>query len=333
MADSFKKADLTPNDIDAIAVTNRPGLSLSLHIGVRYAKYLSRTYCKPLIPIHHMEAHALTIRMGQSVDYPFLCLLASGGHCILTLVHSVDKFELLGQTMDDAPGEAFDKTARQLRLRNLAQFEGINGGAAIELAAQKSTNPMQFEFPLPLARQRSCEFSFTGLKNAAKRAIIRSERLHNVAADEVIPDYEDFCAGFLRIVTKHMCHRTQRAIEYCDIERIFSDNSNFTKTLVFSGGVACNDFVFTALSQMAEQFGYRTVRPAKRHCTDNGLMIAWNGVERWKYESELYDKMDIDSIAIEPKCPLGMDISKEISALEIKCKWAKIPILRGKNDT
>lgn len=333
MTDSFTKANLTPNDIDAIAVTNRPGLSLSLHIGVRYAKHLSRTYCKPLIPIHHMEAHALTVRLSNSVDYPFLCLLASGGHCILTLVHNVNKFELLGQTMDDAPGEAFDKTARQLRLRNLAQFEAMNGGAAIELAARKSTNPKQFDFPLPLARQRSCEFSFTGLKNAAKRAISRSERLHNVAADEIIPDYADFCAGFLRIITKHMCHRTQRAIEYCDIEHVFPENGHFKKTLVLSGGVACNDFVFTALSQMADQFGYRTIRPPKRHCTDNGLMIAWNGVERWTSEREVYANMDIDRVSIEPKCPLGTDISKEITALEIKCKWAKIPILRSETET
>lgn len=327
--ETFTKSNLTPHDIDAIAVTNRPGLSLSLQIGVRYAKHLSRTYSKPIIPIHHMEAHALIGRMSHSIDYPFLCLLASGGHCILTLVHSVNNFELLGETLDDAPGESFDKIARRLRLRNLPEYEWKSGGQAIELAAKESKNPSRFEFPLPLARHQSCEFSFSGLKNTAKRHIAKVELEDNVGADEVIPNYEDFCAGFLRSITRHICHRTQRAIEYCELERVFERNDKTKKTLVFSGGVACNDFIFTALSQMAEQFGYETIRPPKVQCTDNGLMIAWNGVERWMMKNQLYANQNIDDICIEPKCQLGTDISKKITTLSIGCKWAKISILKS----
>lgn len=123
-----------------------------------------------------MEAHALTARITHKFNYPFLCLLASGGHSILTVVKQFDEFYRLGETLDDAPGEAFDKISRRLKLRNLPMFENKCGGAAIELAAKDATDPDQFEFPLPLARQRNCQFSFAGLKNNATRFIKHIER-------------------------------------------------------------------------------------------------------------------------------------------------------------
>lgn len=149
---------------------------MSLEIGLRYAKYLCRKFSKPLIPIHHMEAHALTARLGENIPFPYMCLLISGGHCQLVIVKGVDKFYLLGESIDDAPGEAFDKIARRLKLQNLPEFDGMSGGRAIEVAASQSEDPTKFDFPLPLARYRDCQFSFAGLKNNAQRLISKLEQ-------------------------------------------------------------------------------------------------------------------------------------------------------------
>lgn len=152
------------------------GLPLSLIVGLRYAKYLARKYRKPIIPIHHMEAHALMARMTNKVPFPFLCILISGGHSLLTLVKSTSQFYLLGETLDDAPGEAFDKIARRLKLRNLPEYAWLSGGRSIEQAAMSSDNPRKYDFPLPLSHYRDCQFSFAGLKNTATRHILQQER-------------------------------------------------------------------------------------------------------------------------------------------------------------
>lgn len=152
------------------------GLPLSLLVGLRYAKYLARKYQKPIMPIHHMEAHALMARMTHKVPFPFLCILVSGGHSLLTLVKSTSQFYLLGETLDDAPGEAFDKIARRLKLRNLPQYAWLSGGRAIEQAAMLSNNPRKYDFPLPLSHYRDCQFSFAGLKNTATRHIVQQEK-------------------------------------------------------------------------------------------------------------------------------------------------------------
>uniref|UniRef100_V5H8L1 N(6)-L-threonylcarbamoyladenine synthase n=1 Tax=Ixodes ricinus TaxID=34613 RepID=V5H8L1_IXORI len=114
--------------MSAIAVTVRPGMSLSLLVGLNFARRLAAKHGKPLIPIHHMEAHALAVRLVQRVDFPYLVLLVSGGHCQLAVVRDIDDFLLLGQTMDDAPGETFDKVARRLKLTNLPECRGLSGG-------------------------------------------------------------------------------------------------------------------------------------------------------------------------------------------------------------
>lgn len=323
-------APLTIADIDAIAVTTRPGLTLSLLVGTRYAKHLARTHKKPLIPIHHMEAHALTARIDPSVQYPFLCLLASGGHCLLTIVRAVDNFQLLGESLDDAPGEAFDKIARRMKLRNLPAFEWLNGGQAIETAASLASNPDRYDFPLPLARQRNCQFSFAGLKNTAKRHIDRVERELQLAPDDVIPDYADFSAGYLRAIARHICHRTQRAIEWCEQEDVFALESA-KRQLIFSGGVACNNYLYGALQELALGFGYEVHRPPHKWCTDNGLMIAWNGVERWLENEEQYRRLDIDEVETHPKCALGVNVSRQVEHASIACKWAKLTIYKKKS--
>lgn len=317
---------MTVDNIDAIAVTTRPGLSLSLLVGLRYAKHLCRKHSKPIIPIHHMQAHALTARVENKIDYPFLCLLASGGHCLLTFVRNTTEFLILGEAVDDAPGECFDKVAREMQLKNLPQFAECNGGTAIEIAARSATNPNRFEFPTPLARERNCQFSFSGSKTSAHRLLAKLRTEQQLQPDQVITHYEDFCAGFLRAMTKQMVRRTQRAMAFCDREHLWGDS--IERRFVFSGGVACNDFIYTALQQLSQPLGYDVFRPSKEFCMDNGIMIAWNGVERWLVEREKYAALDVDELRAEPKEPIGESLVNKLSTANIKCDWVKIPILR-----
>lgn len=317
------------SDLDAIAVTNRPGLPLSLKIGLRYAKHLCRKYKKPLIPIHHMEGHALTARISQNIEYPFLCLLVSGGHSLIAYVKSVNEFMLLGDSLDDAPGELFDKIARDLKLRNLVEFQNLSGGAAIEKATYMADNSHKFLYPLPLARYRDCQFSYSGLKNTARRHLLDMERKYEMAADEVIPCYPDYCASLMRAVTRHICHRTQRAIEFCETEESFAFfPEGCKKSLVISGGVACNDFLFNALTEMTAQFSFKTFRPEKRHCTDNGVMIAWNGVEKYRLGLNVVAEDDFQSITVEKREPLGVSWIDRVKSRNLACKWAKVSSLR-----
>lgn len=325
--ESLKQANVTIDDLDAIAITNRPGLQMSLLIGLRYAKHLSRKFQKPLIPIHHMEAHALMVRMENDVQFPFLCLLISGGHNLLVFVNDVDDYQLLGDSIDDAPGEAFDKITRELKLRMLPHFEKKSGGQAIEEAAAMCAQPTdKYKFPLMMTRYRDCQFSYAGMKNVAKRLIYSEKKRLSLDVDQVLPDYPDYCANFLGAVARHLCNRTQRAMEFCERKKLFADCTQ--RTLVVSGGVACNDFIFTALSQMSGQLNYTAVRPSKKLCQDNGVMIAWNGVERFLQQKGITSHDAIDKINTIPKCQLGENIIDQVKEANIACKWAKAPILK-----
>ncbi|CAG9838684.1 unnamed protein product [Diabrotica balteata] len=155
----------------------KTGLPLSLLIGTKYGKHLCRKYNKPFMPIHHMEAHALTARMhDKSIEFPFLVLLISGGHCLLVVAESVDKFLLLGETIDDAPGETFDKMARRMKLKNIPKYSTLSGGQAIELAATKADNPLAYKFTIPLLMYKNCNFSFAGIKNQLLLQLQREEK-------------------------------------------------------------------------------------------------------------------------------------------------------------
>ncbi|PNF43359.1 putative tRNA N6-adenosine threonylcarbamoyltransferase, mitochondrial [Cryptotermes secundus] len=322
--DALRIASIELSDVDAIATTVKPGLPLSLVVGMNYGKHLSRTSGKPLIPVHHMEAHALTIRMVQKVDFPFLVLLISGGHCLLAVVQAVDKFLLLGQSLDDAPGEAFDKAARRLKLRNLPEFRTLSGGRAIELAASKSTDPQAFEFPMVMAQYRDCNFSMAGIKNCVRRHILQQEKLHGVEGDELIPDVFNLCAGIQMAVTRHLCQRLQRGMEFVTLQNLLPRDN---KTLVLSGGVACNTFIKRAMGLVCQHMGYSLAVPPPHLCTDNGIMIAWNGIERLC--ADIGITHDLDSVDIDSKCPLGEDWTDKVAKASIKCKWIKLtPLLK-----
>ncbi|CAO1408609.1 unnamed protein product, partial [Diamesa serratosioi] len=321
VASSLEKAEVNVQDLDAIAVTNRPGLTMSLLIGLRYAKHLARKHNKPIIPIHHMEAHALTARMNNDIKFPFLCLLVSGGHSLLAFVKDVRTFHLLGETLDDAPGEAFDKIARRLKMRNIPGFENKSGGQSIEEAARSAKFCKSYPFPLPLARYRDCQFSFAGMKNTAKRHIQRVERELDLDVDKVIPEYAEFCASFQAGVARHICNRTQRAMDYCEKEKLFENVQQ--RVLVVSGGVACNDFIFNCLSQMCDQLNFKAIRPTNKLCTDNGIMIAWNGIERYLADKDQELIYNFDKVEVHPRCQLGTSFIDKVKEQNLACKWVK----------
>ncbi|XP_063839617.1 tRNA N6-adenosine threonylcarbamoyltransferase, mitochondrial-like [Ostrinia nubilalis] len=316
---TLRNASLTMEDISAIAVTLKPGLPLSLAIGMKYAKHLARRFKKPIIPIHHMQAHALAARMHHNIDFPFLVLLISGGHCLLAIAEDVNVFKLLGESMDSAPGEMFDKVARKMKLRNLPEYAKMSGGEAVERAAAKATNPHIFKLPLPLADYKDCNFSFNGLKTSVFLHLKKKELEHEVVAHKLIPEVNDLCAAMLMATSRHLVHRTQRAIEFCHRNNLLPEKN---KQLVVSGGVACNNYIFNSLTMLCNEFDYRICRPLPKLCTDNGVMIAWNGLEKWRKNIDIIK--DFSSLDIEAISPLGESLIPEISEAKIPIKLIKI---------
>lgn len=321
VSETLEKAKMSMKDISAIAVTLKPGLPLSLVVGMKYAKHLARRYNKPIIPIHHMEAHALTARMQHSITFPFLVLLISGGHCLLAVAQDVNHFQLLGQSMDSAPGEMFDKVSRRMKLRNIPEYARLNGGKAIEVAASKATNPHVFKLPLPLAEYKDCNFSFNGLKTAVLLQLHKKEKEHDIVADKLIPEVYDLCAAVLMATSRHLIHRTQRAIEYCELNNLIPENN---KQLVVSGGVACNNYIFNALTMLCNEADYTIYRPPPKLCTDNGVMIAWNGIEKWRKRLDIIT--DIKTLDIEAVCPLGENLILHVMESKIATKLMKIKL-------
>ncbi|VEN56740.1 unnamed protein product [Callosobruchus maculatus] len=267
-----------------------------------------------------MEAHALTARMHNStIEFPFLVLLISGGHCLLAVAEKVDRFLLLGESMDDAPGEAFDKMARRMKLKNLPEYSCLSGGQAFELASQKADNPLQYKFSVPLLQYKNCNFSFAGLKNQLQRHLVDEERQKGVPADGVIPGINNLCAGFQLAITRHLCHRLQRGMEYIERKNLIPDDK---KTLVVSGGAACNNFIAEGLRIVCDALDYKMVRPPPKLCTDNGVMIAWNGVEKWREDIDVLT--NFDHIDIEKTAPLGISLIQDVELERISCSWVKL---------
>lgn len=318
---AVENSELTLNDLDAVATTVKPGLELCLLVGLQYTRQLLKECRKPFIPVHHMEAHALTVRMMETVPFPFLVLLISGGHCQIAVAKSVSEFLLLGSTLDDAPGEAMDKLARRLKLRNLNKCSALGGGQAVELMAELG-NPTSYPFCIPLSKYRDCNFSFSGLKQMAIREVQRAESLHSIEADGIIPNVADLCAAFQHAITHHLVKRLHRAMIFCELKNLLPSNN---KTLVVSGGVASNQYIRGALSFLCDVYSYDLKCPPPKLCSDNGAMIAWNGVERWHTEGSSVAQ-DPDSVDIQAKCPLGKDISAQVREAHIKLPTLKLDV-------
>jgi N6-L-threonylcarbamoyladenine synthase len=276
---AMKEAGASWDSIDAVAATTGPGLIGGVIVGAMTGKALASVLGKPFIAVNHLEGHALTARLTDNVAFPYLLLLASGGHCQVLAVEGVGKYKLLGQTLDDAMGEAFDKTAKLLGL-------GFPGGPRVEKAA-RTGNVSRFTFPQPLKGREGCDFSFSGLKTAVRLVAHEVAKDHMVAARDVA----DICASFQYTVGEVAKDRMRHAL------LAFSSRYD-AKTLVVAGGVAANQYLRTCLTQVAGEFGFSLVAPPLPLCTDNAAMIAWAGVERFKLG--LTDPLDTEPRARWP---------------------------------
>ena len=246
-------AGLTLADVDAIAATAGPGLIGGVMVGLVTAKGLAHAARKPLIAVNHLEGHALSPRLTDaSLEFPYLLLLVSGGHCQLLFVEGVGQYQRLATTIDDAAGEAFDKTAKLLGL-------GYPGGPAVERTAMAG-DAKAVPLPRPLLGSAEPHFSFAGLKSAVLRA--RDAGVHRP---------EDIAASFQAAVVDCLIDRTRRAIARAD----------GATALVVAGGVAANASIRAALAALAEQNSLPFVAPPMWLCTDNAAMIAWAGAERF----------------------------------------------------
>ena len=287
---ALAQSDCAWDDLDAIAATAGPGLIGGVLVGVMTAKALAAARNLPFVAVNHLEAHALTARLTDDVPFPYLLLLVSGGHCQLLAVEGVGKYKRLGTTIDDAVGEAFDKTAKMLGL-------GYPGGPAVERTAQ-SGDPSRFELPRPMKGREGCDFSFSGLKTRVRMAI---EGLPpGPLADQ---DVADLCASFQEAVADVLAERTGKAIDR------FQENHPDGRTLVVAGGVAANQAIRARLEELAAGRNLGFAAPAPALCTDNGAMVAWAGVERFRLN--LVNGMDFRP---RPRWPLDPDAPKAIGA-------------------
>jgi len=248
-------------DLDGVAATAGPGLIGGVIVGTMTGKAIAVSHDLPFLAINHLEAHVLTPRLTGEVAFPYLALLVSGGHSQFVAAVDVGRYHVLGTTIDDAMGEAFDKTGKMLGL-------GFPGGPAVERAAIAG-DPRRFALPRPLAGRPGCDFSFSGLKTAVRHAI---EALPPGPLAE--SDIADLCASFQQAVGDVMAERGANAIEA--FQSRFPDG----ETLVVAGGVAANAALRERLETVAEKHELTFVAPPPRLCTDNGAMIAWAGLER-----------------------------------------------------
>jgi N6-L-threonylcarbamoyladenine synthase len=263
---ALSDAGISLTDIDAISVTSGPGLIGGVLSGVMCAKGLAAGSGKHLISVNHLAGHALTPRMTDDVAYPYLMLLVSGGHCQFLIAHSVDEFTRLGGTIDDAPGEAFDKTAKLLGL-------GYPGGPLVEKTALAG-NESRFKFPRPLLDRAGCDMSFSGLKTALRRA---RDMLVDEKGGITLKDQADLCAGFQQAVADTLTEKTRRAC----LE--FLETTNATQPVfAVAGGVAANTKIREGLQDLCKTQGFDFLAPPLKYCTDNAAMIAWVGVEKYR---------------------------------------------------
>ncbi|WP_394805442.1 tRNA (adenosine(37)-N6)-threonylcarbamoyltransferase complex transferase subunit TsaD [Kordiimonas aestuarii] len=284
LRDLMDEADLNFKDLDAIAATTGPGLVGGLMVGVMTAKAVARASGKPFVAVNHLEGHALTVRLADDVPFPYLLLLVSGGHCQILMVEGVGRYTRLGTTIDDAAGEAFDKTAKLLGL-------GYPGGPAVEAAAREG-NPKRFKLPKPMVGKPGCNFSFSGLKTAVRRLAEDCVARQGVLTKK---DRADICAAFQEALGACLVDRLKRATALFR-EQVGAGDHPF----VVAGGVAANQYLRNELEALAASEGLRFFAPPLALCTDNGAMIAWAGLERFAADPTI-DDLDV---SVRPRWPL-----------------------------
>jgi N6-L-threonylcarbamoyladenine synthase len=278
ISEALAAAGLGFADLDGVAAAAGPGLIGGLIVGTMAAKGIAWAAKKPFVAVNHLEAHALTARLSDRVEFPYLLLLVSGGHSQLLICAGVGDYQQLGTTLDDAAGEAFDKSAKLLGLPQ-------PGGPAIEQAARDG-NPRRFPLPRPLKGRDGCDFSFSGLKTAIRDTV--------AAAGTADPrTLADLAAAVELAICEALVDRTAKALRW------FRAHHPQGRSLVAAGGVAANARLRARLAALAENAGLAFVAPPPALCTDNGAMIAWAGIERLR--RGLSDPLDAP---VRPRWPL-----------------------------
>lgn len=279
---ALDQAGLSLDGIDAVAVTAGPGLIGGVISGVMCAKGIAAGAGLPLIGVNHLAGHALTPRLTDCAAFPYLMLLVSGGHCQFLIVHGVEEFTRLGGTIDDAPGEAFDKTARLLGLPQ-------PGGPSVEAEA-KSGDPARFAFPRPMLDRPGCDMSFSGLKTALLRArdAVVAEKGGLTRADRA-----DLCAGFQAAVVDVLAEKSRRALA------AYMAENPTQPLLAVAGGVAANNAIRAGLEAACAETGVQFTAPPLWLCTDNAAMIANAGLALFRK-----GRKDDMTLAARPRWPL-----------------------------
>ncbi len=256
---AISDAHICLSDITAVAAATGPGLIGGLLVGMQMAKALAWTHNIPFICINHLEAHALTARLTNDITFPFLLLLVSGGHTQVLQVNGVGDYHVLGETLDDAVGEAFDKVAKILNV-------GYPGGAAVEKRA-KNGNIGKIKLPIPMQGKKNCDFSLSGLKTRVRQLVTQQPHISDSYIDNM-------CAAFQHAVAMSLQNRMIRAFD------VFRQNTGIpTPPFVVAGGVASNMYIRHTLATCAAKKGFTFYVAPVQLCTDNGAMIAWAGIE------------------------------------------------------
>jgi N6-L-threonylcarbamoyladenine synthase len=282
VGEAMAQAELDFAELDGVAATAGPGLIGGVFVGVMTAKAIALAWDLPFLAVNHLEGHALTARLSDRLEFPYLLLLVSGGHCQLLAVEGVGRYRRLGGTIDDAVGEAFDKTAKLLGL-------GYPGGPAVEREARDG-DPAAVALPRPMLGRPGLDFSFSGLKTAVRQA---AEKAGVLAGGGDARARADLAASFQTAVGDILAERCAKALD------LFQQEYGRPGPLVVAGGVAANRNLRARLETVATAADTRLVAPPPALCTDNAAMIAWAGVERLALG--LTDPLDF---AARPRWPL-----------------------------
>lgn len=287
---ALAEANLKLEDIDAIAATCGPGLIGGVIVGATYGKALASVLKKPFIAVNHLEGHALTARLTDDINFPYLLLLVSGGHCQFVAVQAFRKYKILGGTLDDAVGEAFDKVSKMMNL-------GFPGGPIIEKIALNG-DMHRFNFPRPICNQKNSDMSFSGLKTAVKIKIRELGQLSAADMSDIAASFQQAVCDILTVKTKFAVEQYEEILNNIDGPRESASNDH--KQLVVSGGVAANGQIRKALEKTAREAGYNFVAPPIKLCTDNAAMIAFAGLECLKADI-------IDGMAFRPRARWSLE--------------------------
>ena len=278
---ALKESKINIEEIDGVAATAGPGLIVCLTVGLNIGKSIAAFSNKSFVGVNHLEGHALSPGLQKKIEFPYLLLLISGGHSQYLIVKDVNQYEQLGTTIDDALGEAFDKTAKMLDL-------GYPGGPSVEKFA-KLGDKDSVKLPEPIINRAGCNLSFAGLKTAVLR---ESKKING--EDKL---KYDLAASFQNTINKILYKKTKVAV---DMFRKKTKAKNFQ--LIVAGGVAANESIRTNLSNLSNEMNFKTIYPDLKFCGDNAAMIAWAGIQRFK--KNLIDDVDVPA---KSRWPLDKD--------------------------